>query len=37
MDEGLVGCARDECSNHVCINDVGKLIALLGKVVDVLT
>jgi len=36
MDEGFVGHARDECSNHVRIYDVGKLIALLGKVADVL-
>jgi hypothetical protein len=37
VDEGLVGCTRDERSDHVHIHDVGKLNALLGKVEDVLT
>jgi len=37
MDECFIGHARDECSDHVCIHDIRKLIALLGKVVDVLT
>ena len=36
MDECVVGRAEDERSNHICIHDVGKLIALLGKAVDVL-
>jgi hypothetical protein len=36
MDECFVGHARDERSDHVRIHDVGKLIALLGKVADVL-
>jgi hypothetical protein len=36
MDECFVGHARDECSDHVCIHDIRKLIALLGEVVDVL-
>jgi hypothetical protein len=31
MQEGLVGCAGDERSDHIRIDDVGKLIALLGK------
>jgi hypothetical protein len=37
MHEGLVGCARDERSDHIRIDDVGKLIALLEKAADVLT
>ena len=37
VDECFVGRAGDECSDHVRIHDVGKLIALLGKVMDVLT
>jgi hypothetical protein len=36
MDECFVGRARDERSDHVHIHDVGKLIALHGKVADVL-
>jgi hypothetical protein len=31
MQEGLVGCAGDERSDHIRIDDVGKHIALLGK------
>jgi hypothetical protein len=37
MDEGFIGRARDERSNHVHVYDVGKLTALLGKAADVLT
>jgi hypothetical protein len=37
VDKGFVGHARDERSDHVRIHNVGKLIALLGKMVDVLT
>ena len=37
MDECFIGHARDECSDHIRIYDVGKLIALLRKAVDVLT
>ena len=37
MDEGFVSHARDECSDHVYIYDVGKLISLHGKAMDVLT
>jgi hypothetical protein len=37
MDECFVGHARDERSDHVRIHDVEKLVALLGKAVDVLT
>ena len=37
VDECFIGCARDEHSNHVHIHDVMKLIALLGKAVNVLT
>ena len=36
VDECFVGHARDESSNHVHIHDIGKLIALLGRAVDVL-
>jgi hypothetical protein len=36
VDECFVGRARDEHSDHVHIHDVGKLIALHGKVADVL-
>ena len=36
MDECFIGHAKDEQSNHVCIHDIGKLIALFGKVADVL-
>jgi hypothetical protein len=35
-DEGFVGGARDEHSDHARIYNVEKLIALLGKVADVL-
>jgi len=37
MDERFVGSARDERFDHVRIHNIGKLIALLGKVADVLT
>ena len=37
MDECFVGRAKDEGSDHVCIHDVEKLIALHGKAVDVLS
>ena len=36
MDECFVGRAGDECFDHVYIHDVWKLVALLGKAVDVL-
>jgi hypothetical protein len=36
MDECFVSHARDERPDHVHIHDVRKLIALLGKMVDVL-
>jgi hypothetical protein len=36
VDECFVGHARDERSNHVCIHDVRKLIALLREAADVL-
>ena len=36
MDECLIGCARDERSNHVRVHDIRELIALLGEAVDVL-
>ena len=36
VDECFVAHARDEHSDHVRIHDVRKLIALLGKVADVL-
>jgi hypothetical protein len=36
VDECFIGHARDERSNHVCIQDVRKLIALLREVADVL-
>ena len=36
VDECFVGRAKDEGSDHVCIHDVEKLIALHGKAVDVL-
>ena len=37
VNECFVGRARDECSDHVRIHDIGKLIALLGKEANVLT
>ena len=36
VDKGLIDHARDECSDDVCIYDVDKLIALLGKAANVL-
>ena len=36
MNECFIGRARDECSDHVRIHDIGKLIALLGKAMNVL-
>jgi len=36
VDECFIGHARDECPDHVRVHDIGKLIALLGKAVDVL-
>ena len=36
MDEHLVGRATDEGVDHVSINDVGELIALLGEALNVL-
>jgi hypothetical protein len=36
MDECFIGRAKDECSDHVRIHDIGKLIPLHGKAVDVL-
>ena len=36
MDECFVVHARDECSDHVRIHNVVKLIALLRKATDVL-
>jgi hypothetical protein len=36
MDKCFIGHAKDECSDHVHIHDVVKLIALLGKATDVL-
>jgi hypothetical protein len=36
LDKCYIGHARDEHPNHIRIDDIGKLIILLGKVVDVL-
>ena len=36
VDERFVGRAGDECSNHIRIHNVGKLVALLGKMAAVL-
>jgi hypothetical protein len=36
VDECFIGHARDERSDHICIHDIGKLIALLGKAMDIL-
>ena len=36
VDECFIGRARDKCSDYIRIHDIGKLIALLGKAVDVL-
>ena len=36
VDECLIGCAGDECYNHVRVHDIEVLIALLGEAVDVL-
>ena len=36
MDKCLIGCARDERSNHVRIHNIGELIALLREAEDVL-
>jgi hypothetical protein len=37
VDEYLTGHAADEGIDHIGIGDVGKLIALLGEVLDVLS
>ena len=37
MNECFIGHARDECFDHIRIHNIGKLNALLGKAVDVLT
>jgi hypothetical protein len=37
VDECFIGHAKDECSDHVRIHNVVKLIALLGKAADILT
>jgi hypothetical protein len=37
VDEGLIGGPRDERLNHISVDDVGELIALLGEAVNVLT
>ena len=36
VDECFIGHAGDECPDHVCFHDIGKLIALHGKAADVL-
>jgi hypothetical protein len=36
VDEGLIGGPRDEHLNHISVDDVRELIALLGEVVNVL-
>jgi hypothetical protein len=36
VNESFVDHARDECSYHIRIHDIGKLVALLGKAMDVL-
>jgi hypothetical protein len=36
LDECFIGHARDEHPNHIHSDDIGKLIILLRKVVDVL-
>jgi hypothetical protein len=36
MDECFIGRAGEEHSDHIRIHDVWKLIALLGKAVDIL-
>ena len=36
VDECLIGCVRDERSDHVHVHDIRELIALLGEAVDVL-
>jgi hypothetical protein len=36
VDEHLIGCAIDEGVDHIGIDDVGKLIVLLGEALDVL-
>ena len=36
VDECFIGRARDERSDHACIHNVGKLVALLEKAADVL-
>jgi hypothetical protein len=37
VDECFTGHARDERSDHVSVHNIRKLIALLGKAMDVLT
>ena len=37
MDECFIGRARDEHPDHIRVHDIKKLIALLGKAVNVLT
>jgi len=36
MDEGLIGGPRDEHLDHISVDDVEELIALLGEAADVL-
>jgi hypothetical protein len=36
VDERLVGHAIDEGVDHIGVDDVGELVALLGEVLDVL-
>jgi len=36
MNERFIGRTGDECTNHIRIHDIRKLVALLGKVMDVL-
>jgi hypothetical protein len=37
VDEDLIGYAGDEHSDQISIDDVRKLVALLGKAPDILT
>ena len=36
VDQGLVGCPREECTDDVCVDDIRKGVAPLREPVDVI-
>ena len=36
VDQGLIGCPREECTDDVRIDDIRKGVALLGEPMDVI-